>query len=113
MGATLEVKFNFFPEIARSARPKVARQIKRSLDRVTQGAKDRSRVDTGEMRDGWHVEMENDLSGAVVNEVPHTIFNEYGTRKMSAQPMIRPAIEAEREDFEQALNDIITNWSNG
>ena len=36
MGATLEVKFNFLPEIARNVRPKVSRQILRSLERVMQ-----------------------------------------------------------------------------
>jgi HK97 gp10 family phage protein len=63
------------------------KQIARSL----------ARVDTGEMRDSIDFTVEG--SGAVVSltlsvGTDHGYFNEVGTSRMSAQPMIRPAIDA-------------------
>lgn len=36
----------------------------------------------------------------VFNLVDYTIYNEFGTYKMSAQPMARPAVEETRDEFE-------------
>jgi HK97 gp10 family phage protein len=39
----------------------------------------------------------------VFNPVQYTVYNEYGTIYMSAQPMLRPAIEEVRPQFEKEL----------
>lgn len=65
----------------------------------------RSRVDTGEMRDGWHAFNLDAYTYELSNEVPHTIYNEYGTVHMSAQPMATPAVETARVRLPRALED--------
>ncbi len=76
------------------------RQTLRDMDRT---AKARSRVDTGELKAGWTVAMEDDHSGYLHNGVLHAGFNEYGTVRMSAQPMLHPAVEEARGPFRQRI----------
>lgn len=64
-----------------------------------------SRVDTGEMRDGWTWRRTSSGSGVLENDVAHVVFNEYGTIHMSAQPMARPAAE-------QILPAIVEDFKN-
>jgi HK97 gp10 family phage protein len=69
-------------------------------------AKIRSRVDTGQMRDGWHAQRTGTFSFRLENSVEHTIYNEYGTTQMSAQPMLGPAIAV----MEPLLRKAAGNW---
>lgn len=39
----------------------------------------------------------------VANPVEHTLYNEYGTVNMAAQPMLVPAVEEARDPFLQAM----------
>lgn len=55
--------------------------------RVANVAQSLARVDTGEMREGIQP-----TADGVVGSAGHTIYNEFGTRYMSAQPMLRPAL---------------------
>lgn len=98
--------FTRFPLIiARSAFK--ARQAREDTQKeMVQIAQDRSRVDTGEMRAGWEDEDDGAYEGIVFNLVSHTIDNEYGTVNMSAQPMLRPAIEQCQPKFEDRLRGI-------
>lgn len=54
------------------------------------GAKSRARVDTGAMRNAIRHEHKK-LSSSVISPVDHSVFNEFGTVKMSAQPFMRPS----------------------
>lgn len=57
-----------------------------------------ARVDSGEMRDGLKATVEkrgHAITITLEGTAPHTIFNELGTSRKTAQPMIRPAIDAE------------------
>lgn len=52
------------------------------------------------MRGGWQHQPTGPASGMVFNLIDYTIYNEFGTYKMSAQPMARPAVEETRDEFE-------------
>jgi hypothetical protein len=54
------------------------------------------RVDTGAMRNGWRVEHSGAMERTIFNTQEYAIYNELGTRYMSATPMLYPAVEAER-----------------
>jgi HK97 gp10 family phage protein len=69
---------------------------KAGAGRIVDEAQRRSRVRTGTMRDGWTAERTGAYEYTVFNDVPWTVYNEYGTRYMSAQPMLGPAVELER-----------------
>jgi HK97 gp10 family phage protein len=59
-------------------------------------AKGLARVDTGEMRDRIHADVERGPGGVTLTlagDAPHTVFNELGTSRLPAQPMIRPAMD--------------------
>lgn len=71
----------------------------RTEAKLVSRSQERSRVDTGTMQGGWQSENFG-LEGVVFNLVAHTVHNEYGTVHMSAQPMLRPAIEITRPEFE-------------
>jgi HK97 gp10 family phage protein len=55
-------------------------------------AKRLARVDSGEMRDNIRLELEA-LAATIIGDTDHTAANEYGTARMAAQPMFRPAME--------------------
>lgn len=68
-------------------------------------AKARSRVRTGQMREGWHAFNVSPYAYELSNAVPWTVFNEFGTIHMSAQPMLGPAMEAARVRLPKSLAD--------
>lgn len=97
--------------VLRNRLPQIAKELPITADSIVMKrgqemvdiAKQHSRVDTGEMRDGWAWRRTSNASGVLENPVPHTIFNEYGTINMSAQPMARPAAE-------QVLPEIVDDF---
>lgn len=84
------------PEITADLKVKADVATRNGAKRVVDGAKRRSRVDTGRMREGWDYEQTGPAEYTVFNDVDYTIYNEFGTRNMSAQPMLGPATEEER-----------------
>ena len=103
MSIRVRVTKNQFGHVARQL-PIAANSIigKRGQEMV-EVAQRHSRVDTGEMRDGWRFETRGQVaSGALVNDVSHTVWNEFGTATMSAAPMARPAAE---EVFPKIIED--------
>ena len=92
MSVRVRVNKNDLPAIA-SKLPIARRAIlgKRGVEMINV-ARRYSRIDTGDMIRGWQWNDTN-AGGMLVNDVPHTVYNEYGTRYMSAQPMARPAAE--------------------
>jgi hypothetical protein len=74
---------------------------------VVQKAMGHSRVDTGLMRSEWKFDMDDTKAeGTVFNLVRYAVYNEYGTRYMSAHPMLRPAIAEARDEFEAFVAEI-------
>jgi HK97 gp10 family phage protein len=86
------------PQIIAGSYAKGVMVVRRATARIESGAKRRARVDTGNMRGGWQSDN-NGLTGIVFNLVDYTIHNEFGTVNMSAQPMLRPAVEETRPEF--------------
>jgi HK97 gp10 family phage protein len=76
------------------------------LDAIVAGCQARSRVDTGEMQAGWTIEQRSAMSYAVTNPVEHTVYNEFGTIHMPAQPMLTPSVEEQRQAFIDAWGRI-------
>lgn len=80
--------------VARSER-RVGEIVEETCFRIENEAKSRSRWKTGNMRGGWQSQMTGKTEGVVYNLVEYAIFHEYGTRHMSAQPMLTPAVALE------------------
>lgn len=84
--------------------------IRTTAQRIQNSARRRARVLTGEMRDSIKAQIEkNGLSATVGPTRPDGWkfhFHEFGTVKMSAQPMLTPAFEEERPKFESGIKAI-------
>jgi hypothetical protein len=91
------------PEIIAGAEAKAQAAVEVTVFNIEAGCKLRSRVDTGQMRNGWTGEMTGAAEGVVYNPVEHTIFNELGTVNMAAQPMLAPSVEEARGPFLAAM----------
>lgn len=93
------------PAIVASSEVRVRQAIRRAEANIERRAKARSRVDTGNMRGGWQHRALGTFEGSVFNLVSYTIHNEYGTSKMAAQPMLRPAIEETQPELEKDIRE--------
>jgi HK97 gp10 family phage protein len=91
------------PQIILYSPVKVTAAVRRAESAIEREAMARSRVATGNMRSGWQSHAMGPAEGMVFNLVEYTIYNEYGTVYMSAQPMLRPAVEQARPAFEAEL----------
>jgi HK97 gp10 family phage protein len=94
-------------EIARTMEAKAQVIVDKTAADIEAGAKIRSRVDTGAMKASWTVVPVGPAHSEVRNGVEYVIYNEYGTRHMSAQPMAVPAAEQARPGFEAAAKRIV------
>jgi HK97 gp10 family phage protein len=96
------------PQVTTGLKLKADVAPKAAADRVVNGAKRRSRVDTGRMRDAWDKEQTGPGEWTVFNDVDYTIYNEFGTVHMSAQPMLSPALEEEyqRDLFAKDIDQV-------
>lgn len=94
------------PEIIRDAERKATLAVQKTAADIEAESKVRSRVDTGQMRDGWETEHQGPFESEVRNSVEHTLPNEFGTRHMGAQPMVIPAVEHAREPFKRAMAQV-------
>lgn len=94
--------FSRIPQIIAGAYGRANRAVENTCAKIQTRAMDRSRVASGEMRGGWQYNVEGQ-EGVVFNMVQHTIYNEYGTINMSAQPMLAPAVEETLPEFEAEL----------
>lgn len=57
--------------------------------------------DTGFMAENIYAEMTPE-GGAVISEAPYTLFVEYGTVHMAAQPFLRPAMDEYQAEIDRA-----------
>lgn len=101
-----EILKSRIPEIIAGSEAKAHTAVEITVFNIEAASKLRSRVDTGQMRNGWMGEMLGAVEGVVGNPVEHTIFNEFGTVNMSAQPMLTPSIEEARGPFLAAMAEV-------
>jgi HK97 gp10 family phage protein len=95
------------PEIIATAEAETQLATRDVAQFIVKGAKDRSRVDTGAMKDGWQARRAPaSKTYEVFNPVRYTIFHEIGTYKMPAQPMLAPAVEDARHVFVEEVSAI-------
>lgn len=81
------------PAVIERATAGVASTNAKAAAEIEREAKRRSRYKTGNMRGGWQTDILGPYERMVYNLVSYTVYNEYGTIYMSAQPMLGPAIE--------------------
>lgn len=90
------------PQIIATGNERVATAVAVTANNVHYTAAMLSRVDTGNMRGQWQVDGTK-YEKRVFNNVYYTIYHEYGTIYMSAQPMLGPAVEQELPHFQKRI----------
>jgi len=97
----------FTPMLARASQQMKA-EVPAAMEVVGADMKDMARslarVRTGFMRDSIYVEV--DPAALTMNfgaSADYSAFNEFGTRRMSAQPFIRPAFDANQQKLLDAM----------
>ena len=103
--------FNGLPALSGQIREKAGQVVRKIALDVAAGAKVRTppRVDTGGMMGGFMAEAEEDgdeLRYVVWNTQEYHIYQELGTRHMSAHPMLIPAADENREPFKRAMQKV-------
>jgi len=110
------------PEVMAVGGKKTAEAVEITAHNIQTIAALKSRFQYGNMRAGWDAEEvdgsieiggrpvevdfgEHNSAWRVFNNVEYTIYNEFGTVYMTAQPMLAPAIEMERPEFERRLKE--------
>lgn len=79
---------------------------------IVQGCKRRSRVRTGAMKRMWNrqrIGVGRRGGWRIYDSIPYTIYNEFGTIHMSAQPMLGPEMRAARGRLGPRLKRWITS----
>jgi HK97 gp10 family phage protein len=101
------VIFNKLPAIAAAAKP-LADQAVRTAAFATEGyAKNLAPVDTGNLRNTIAAGKERDLVYRVTAHADYAIYVEMGTRNMSAQPYLEPALRQGEKHLTNALKAIL------
>jgi HK97 gp10 family phage protein len=99
---TLKVELNKFPEVGSRIRAQLSKAIRKAGFDIEAHAKNVVPVRTGNLKNSIQTEIKNDLLAQVQVGAEYGIYVEYGTRKMSARPYLRPAVEEVREPFVEA-----------
>ena len=108
--ATISVKIEVksaIPEVGAVVRQQAGKAIaKAALDISTQ-AKVRAPVDTGLLKNSITAEQVAPFAWVVESPVHYSIYQEYGTSRMPAQPYMTPAVEFVKPSFEAAMRRLI------
>lgn len=95
-----------FRALQRQFRARAAVLVEKTAFDVQAGAQSLARVDTGFMRASIVAEKVTDLHWTVTGYADYTIYNEFGTRFMSAQPMFRPTVERVMPSYYAAVRQL-------
>lgn len=90
----------------KQARIATDRQLELSSLRIERGAKTGAPVDTGALKNTIFSAQAGSLTYKVTAPQHYAVYVEKGTRKMRAQPFLKPAIDAERPKLISNLRKI-------
>lgn len=90
------------PAMVASANPKANMVIRKGTLDLLAMSRQRVPVKTGHLKNNSFVQM-GDLEGRVVYAADYAFYVEGGTRKMDAQPYLRPAFDVLVPDIVRAL----------
>jgi len=107
MAGTVSVRVRSrIPQIRAAVEAKAAAATAKAAYDIEAIAKSLARVDTGYMKGAINAHGSS-LSWNVHSPAEYSIFNEYGTSRMSAQPFMTPAAEQVKPAYYAALKSLI------
>lgn len=108
----LDKLFRSFDVSKTKARNETFKAVERTVKKAQSNSKSLAAVDTGYMRDHINTqptESHGDvITGSYESEAPYGGYVEFGTRKMSAQPYMRPGTKQAESFFYQELRRLLS-----
>lgn len=101
---------SFFRDLSnqsRKVKQAVNQETNRAALRTEKRAKEMAPWDTGYMSMSIYSYMEGPMRALIVSPAHYSIYVELGTRKMSAQPFLYPALQAEAQTYFRNLARIV------
>lgn len=109
----LKVEFEGFDKLRDKLNPNKYKQQLRDTVRVNGAeldskAKKRAPVDTGNLRREIRTKLEDDgLTSTTTSNADYSVYVEYGTRKQTAQPFMRPSFEEQKDQFVKDIKNVL------
>jgi HK97 gp10 family phage protein len=107
MAISIVIKMNRVPEVMAGLRAAAIQAVQQTAAQVQTDAKSFCPVRTGALRESIRTEMDGDLTAAVGSDLNYSVFVELGTRRMTAQPYLTPAVEVARGQFATTIEDLM------
>jgi HK97 gp10 family phage protein len=99
---------NRLPQIAAAAKPTVETILSRSAFEIEAQAKVASPVgETGNLQNSINAARERELTWRVTAHADYAVYVELGTRRMTAQPYLDPALRQGQQFLNAALKAIL------
>jgi HK97 gp10 family phage protein len=108
--ATLSVHVkvtSHIPQLSAAVKQKAELAVTKAAADIEAQAKVRAPVDTGLLKNSIQSRREGDLRHIVESPVHYSVYQEFGTRKMPAQPFMLPAVEFVKPSFEMAMRSLV------
>ena len=99
------IEFNKIPEVMRAIEAATPKALNTAAIMVEGSAVLRSPVKTGNLRGSISHQVLTDHAKVGTN-VEYAPYVEYGTKHMSAQPYLRPALDENKGKAQKAMSDI-------
>ena len=95
------------PQLSAAVKQKAEAAVAKAAADIEAQAKARAPVDIGLLKNSINEREEGDLRHIVESPVHYSIYQEFGTRKMAAQPYMVPAVEFVKPSFEMAMRSLV------
>src|SRR3990167_3709515 len=95
------------PQLTRAMKQKAGTYVAKAAADIEAQAKARAPVDTGLLKNSIVSRQEDDLRHIVEAPLHYSVYQEFGTRKMPAQPYMLPAVEFVKPSFEIAMRSLV------
>ena len=109
--ATVSVQIkvtSLVPQLKGAVRERAGNAVAKAAADIEAQAKARAPVDTGLLKNSINQQPgQDDLHRVVESPVHYSVYQEYGTHKMPAQPYMTPAVEFVKPSFESAMRRLI------
>lgn len=100
--AKIVIKYNHLPQIAAKLPEAVGVIVRKAAFDVEANAKAVVPVDTGTLKNSITTEFPTKTSAIIAPHTEYAVFVEYGTRRRTAKPYMRPAAEKVAPAFLEA-----------
>lgn len=96
-----------FPQLTAAAHALAEHAVAKAAHDIEAHAKANAPVDTGLLRNSIGAHREGPAAWVVESPVDYSVYQEYGTSRMTAHPYMTPAVELVRPQLVAALRRIV------